>query len=385
MIIKYLSELLYDNECVIIAGFGAFISKRHSAVIDYTNNRFTPPYKEIVFNNKLVTDDGMLADFICRKEHVSTEVAIEKIQSFVNQTMAVLEVNSNMEFADFGKITVDFKGDYIFSQKEGLNLLADSYGMDVFNCNAIYRTETYQDIKERIAVEQKQKNTEYTVALESVEEPKHVASSKPTLFRSLAYTVIAFVLLFMINWSTDKTDSNLASWNPFLYSSPNEFLIKTLKLHDFKISEPQNIDAEETEILTEMKAEVAVETEVVAVEETTAVEEFVIAETTAVEENVVAEEVVLMEEQPVSEIQIPVALPLHYFIVGGSFQTETSAEKCLDNIKKQGFENASTLDKNEKGYIRVYYESFAEKQEALGRLETIRRDYNESAWLLFQK
>ena len=74
-----------------------------------------------------------------------------------------------------------------------------------------------------------------------------------------------------------------------------------------------------------------------------------------------------------------------YYIVGGSFQTEASAEKCLNGIKEQGFENASTLDKNDKGYIRVYYESFADKAEAVVRLNEIKSQYNESAWLLFQK
>ena len=74
-----------------------------------------------------------------------------------------------------------------------------------------------------------------------------------------------------------------------------------------------------------------------------------------------------------------------YYIVGGSFQTEASAEKCLNGIKNQGFENASTLDKNEKGYIRVYYESFAEKADALVRLDEIKSDYNEYPCLLFQK
>jgi hypothetical protein len=74
-----------------------------------------------------------------------------------------------------------------------------------------------------------------------------------------------------------------------------------------------------------------------------------------------------------------------YYIIGGSFQTEASAEKCLNGIKNQGFENASTLDKNEKGYIRVYYESFAEKADALVRLDEIKSKYDKSAWLLFQK
>ena len=74
-----------------------------------------------------------------------------------------------------------------------------------------------------------------------------------------------------------------------------------------------------------------------------------------------------------------------YYIVGGSFQTEESAEKCVNSLRKQGFENASTLDKNDKGYIRVYYESFADKAEAVVRLNEIKSQCNESAWLLFQK
>ena len=54
-------------------------------------------------------------------------------------------------------------------------------------------------------------------------------------------------------------------------------------------------------------------------------------------------------------------------------------------MKAKGFENASTLEKNEKGYIRVYYESFAEKADALVRLDEIKSKYDNSAWLLFQK
>ena len=362
MIIKYLKELLYDNECVIIAGFGAFITQRHSAVIDYTNNRFTPPYKEIIFNNKLVNDDALLVDFICKKESISATEAMTIIQNFVNQTMAILDVNSHVNFDGLGKINIDFKGDYIFTPDENLNLLPDSYGMDVFNCNAIYRAETYHEIKERISDEQKQKNTEYTVAIDVVEESKHQTEvvKRPSLFKSLMYTTFAFLLIFMINWSTDKADSNLASWNPFLYSSPNEFFINLLNNQD-----TENTVADNVEVAVVENVEIAHdnETEIVAVE------------------NV---EVTVVDVEPtttnqIQEIQYP------YYIVGGSFQSETSAERCLDAIRKLGFDKADVLEKNDNGYIRVYYESFAEKQEALVRLDVIKRDYNKSAWLLFQK
>lgn len=370
MIIKYLKELLYDNECVIIGDFGAFITQRHSAVIDYTNNRFTPPYKEIIFNNKLVSDDGLLIDFICKKESVTTAEAAEKIRRFVNQTMAALEVSSHVELESFGKISIDFKGDYIFTLEENLNLLPDSFGMEVFDCNAIYRAETYHEIKEKIAVEQKLKNTDYTVTLESVEENKNEVETvkRPSLFKSLAYTTLAFLLIFMINWTTDRADSNLASWNPFLYSSPNEFFINLLNNQ-----KAENTVAEEAESVVSENPEAIVEE----------IENNPVAEAEMMTEEVVTivPEVV---EAEMPEIQLPEILT-PYYIVGGSFQTEASAAKCLDRIKKLGFDKADVLEKNNKGNIRVYYESFAEKQEALVRLDAIRKEYDKSAWLLFQK
>ena len=221
MITNYLKELLNDNECVIIPEFGAFISKRHSATIDYVNHSFLPPYKEIVFNNKLTNNDEILVDFISKKENISKEDSLTKIQNFVNQTAAILDVNNEYVMEGLGKMR-KFGNDYVFEVSHSENLLGDSFGLTEFNYKPVFRTETYQIIKEKIVVEQKEKNTDYTIAIESVEEITTAPRKRPSLFKSLAYTTLAFCLIFLINWTTEKSDSNLASWNPFLYSSPNE-------------------------------------------------------------------------------------------------------------------------------------------------------------------
>ena len=326
MITNYLIELLKDNECVIVPELGAFISKRHSAAIDYANHRFTPPYKEIVFNKKLKNDDELLVNFLCEKENINKEEALVKIKSFVNQSEAILDVNSELNLEGLGRLR-KFGDDYVLITKTESNLLGDSFGLTEFNMQPVFRRETYETIKEKIAIEQKEKNTEYTLAVECVEDaPDTTVRRKPGFAKTLALTTLAFLLLFAINWKTEQTDSNFASWNPFLYSSPNEFLINfvesenDLETENLKISEPEN-DLESH----------------------------------------------------------------HYYIVGGSFQTLDRAEVCLKDIRSQGFENASLLEKNDKGYIRVYYESFVEKSDALIRLDVIKNDFNESAWLLFQK
>ena len=399
MITNYLKELLNDNECVIIPEFGAFISKRHSATIDYVNHSFLPPYKEIVFNNKLTNNDEILVDFISKKENISKEDSLTKIQNFVNQTAAILDVNNEYVMEGLGKMR-KFGNDYVFEVSHSENLLGDSFGLTEFNYKPVFRTETYQIIKEKIVVEQKEKNTDYTIAIESVEETAPVTRRKPSMFRTLAYTTLAFLLVFALNWTTDKSDSNLASWNPFLYSSPNEFLIG---IQGNRISSIDNGQQTTDNSLCSQLGDFSLEiVEEVALEEEIGVEEVETVEPTieiAVTEEVieVSGEEVIAEILPevVSEIQPEVAPEIlnssnpqtlnSYYIIGGSFQTEASADKCLNGIKNQGFENASTLDKNEKGYIRVYYESFAEKADALVRLDEIKSKYDKSAWLLFQK
>ena len=395
MITNYLKELLNDNECVIIPEFGAFISKRHSATIDYASHRFLPPYKEIVFNNKLTNNDEILVDFISKKENISQEDSLNKIKNFVNQAAAILDVNKEYVLEGLGKIR-KFGNDFVFEVSHSENLLGDSFGLTEFNYQPVFRTETYQIIKEKIVVEQKEKNTDYTIAIESVEETPNAPRRKPTFFRTLAYTTLAFFLLFVLNWTTDKSDSNLASWNPFLYSSPNEFLIKIQNLRNSSVDNGQQTT--DNSLCTQL-GDFSLETveEVVAEEEVLEISsEDVVAEVIAEVQPEVAPEVVSeIKSEVAPETQSEIASETlnssatqqlkSYYIVGGSFQTEASAEKCLNGIKKQGFENASTLDKNDKGYIRVYYESFADKAEAIVRLNEIKSQYNESAWLLFQK
>ena len=407
MITNYLKELLNDNECVIIPEFGAFISKRHSATIDYANHSFIPPFKEIVFNNKLTNNDEILVDFISKKENISKEDSLTKIQNFVNQTAAILDVNNEYVMEGLGKMR-KFGNDYVFEVSHSENLLGDSFGLTEFNYKPVFRTETYQIIKERIVVEQKAKNTEYTMAIESVEEISDTPRRKPSMFRTLAFTTLAFVLVFLINWTTDKSDSNFASWNPFLYSSPNEFLIgiqgnrissldneQQTTPQQLSNSEPQNLRISESQNIISLESAVVyneeiatVETieEVVLEEEISEISDSEIAEVTpeVQVENILATQQLSNSATQALSSSVPQILK-SYYIVGGSFQTEASAEKCLKGIKAKGFENASTLEKNDKGYIRVYYESFAEKADALVRLNEIKSKYDNSAWLLFQK
>jgi len=47
----YIEELLYRYNCVIVPGFGAFLTQLKSAEINKSTNTFLPPSKVISFND----------------------------------------------------------------------------------------------------------------------------------------------------------------------------------------------------------------------------------------------------------------------------------------------------------------------------------------------
>ncbi len=92
---NYISDLLYRYECVILPGFGAFLTQKKSAHFDETINAFFPPKKLISFNAQLKKNDGLLANYIADSKEISYPAAVYKIEEFVLQLNHELEKNKS--------------------------------------------------------------------------------------------------------------------------------------------------------------------------------------------------------------------------------------------------------------------------------------------------
>ena len=76
---KYINDLLYRYDCVIVPNFGGFISNRIGAKVNRVSHHFYPPTKQIAFNVHLKQNDGLLVNYIASVENISFEKAIAKI------------------------------------------------------------------------------------------------------------------------------------------------------------------------------------------------------------------------------------------------------------------------------------------------------------------
>jgi nucleoid DNA-binding protein len=136
---QYIKELLLLNDCVIIPEFGGFVANYKPATIE--NNHFTPPYKEIAFNSKLNSNDGLLINYISETEGISYFGAKQKLESFVEETLLSLERNRNVYFDGVGYLHYDSRENLQFEPQLKQNLLAESYGLQSFSFEKLYQRQ----------------------------------------------------------------------------------------------------------------------------------------------------------------------------------------------------------------------------------------------------
>jgi len=136
---QYIKELLFLNDCVIIPEFGGFITNYKPASI--VNNQFFPPAKEIAFNNKLISNDGLLVNYIADIEGINYFEAKQKLETFVEETQLNLERNRNVYFEGVGYLHYDSRENLQFEPQIKQNLLAESYGLQNFSYEKLYQRQ----------------------------------------------------------------------------------------------------------------------------------------------------------------------------------------------------------------------------------------------------
>ncbi len=146
---KYIHDLLYRYECVILPGFGAFITQQHSAGIHEQTGEFFPPKKTVSFNRQLDKNDGLLANYMMEAEKVSYEEALERIEQFVNELELVLEKNTTVNLEKLGSFTLTEAGKLQFEPAAGTNFMKEAFGLSTFTRSTISR-EVYKQHAEEI-------------------------------------------------------------------------------------------------------------------------------------------------------------------------------------------------------------------------------------------
>jgi cell division septation protein DedD len=427
-IAKYIGDLIFDYECVVIPGLGGFISTEKSAVINVNTNQFAPPSKEIHFNVHLKANDGLLISYVARNEGISFKSAKQKIDKFVLLCNNALEDGKRISFSKIGFIFQDEEKNIVFKQDETINYNADAFGMSSFISPAIRRSSSEEKIKEVFA----KKTSEHTepkktkklekgkkdrrIPAEVNRSIEMIARKKPSKVKQQLAFVFAILFAMGSYYTFNNYHSMLYYWNryqvriPFLYSSPNDYLAANagiLSLEKINVSnagwlsgllkfnestdQPESseiakenvvktdnnsiLDISKPDVQKDLKDSEIESEEVVIVP---AKEKELLAANKEIRNTKPAIKQNIADENVVASIS---AKQFRFFIIAGSFKNETNALKFVSSLKNQGYD-ALIADTNSYGMFRVAFMGFTNMAEAEKKLVAVRRESNPQAWIL---
>ncbi|HLW32481.1 MAG TPA: SPOR domain-containing protein [Aequorivita sp.] len=145
---NYISDLLYRYECVIIPGFGAFLTRYKSAWIDEKSHTFYPPSKVVSFNRQLQANDGLLANYVASVDKCSYEVALQRIRKFTAKMANDLQEGKKIDFKNVGEFSLNHEKSIQFEPVQEQNFSASAFGLTTFISPRIGRELTEEVRKE---------------------------------------------------------------------------------------------------------------------------------------------------------------------------------------------------------------------------------------------
>ncbi|WP_299213096.1 SPOR domain-containing protein [uncultured Aquimarina sp.] len=337
---KYISELLYRYECVILPGFGAFLTKRQPAMIQESTHAFFPPQKLISFNSQLQNNDGLLANYMASAENISYTDAVAKIQRYVLSLNNKMAVGQRVELGGIGSFFTSVEDTLQFEPSQDTNYLTEAFGLNSFISPSIVREE--EKTAPKVVMAQVTREA-YKEEVQAIEETTPIAFT-PERRRErpyIKYAAAAAILVGVVGFI------GLDQFN------------KQVDLENDRIS--VNAEKEIENRIQEATFEIA-------------------SPLPAINLNIIK------AEEASSENSNPITVNTagKYHVVAGAYRIKANANKKVLKLKTKGFD-ARLIGVNKYGLHQVVYNSYENRLEALKALQNIKKQQDRRAWLLVQE
>ena len=135
-LLAYIKELLLLNDCVIIPGFGGFVTNYKQAGLHAS--QFTPPVKSVSFNKKLNFNDGLLINHVASEEGLNYIAARKKVDLMVQELNYRLTDGEDINIPGLGDLHYDDQQHLVFTPRIEGNLNIDAFGLDAFSYESLF-------------------------------------------------------------------------------------------------------------------------------------------------------------------------------------------------------------------------------------------------------
>jgi nucleoid DNA-binding protein len=318
---KYIFELLLRHDCVIVPGFGAFVSKYQAASIDTHKKTISPPSKKIAFNSSLKSNDALLVHYISSELNCPYVDILVQMDEIVKSWLNKLNEGEKVIIRNVGEFVQGPGNKVLFRRYQSRNYLLDSFGFADINIKEIFRTYSRE---------------------------KRIKTRVKTDTKALYYSVPALVAVFAFIWAFLLTEPAPGSLHTGRFEMPGR---KTEKQKvQYQLHEKTPVDKYKERPQREQKTETFNG----------------LRDTGSSDRNQANNDLVIAENQ--------------YYVIGAAFREKYRAETYQQELLIKGY--TSGIEQSGNGFYCVYYCNFTRRNEALKYLEKIRTEENASAWLL---
>lgn len=338
-LVRHIEILLLENDCVVVPGFGGFITYYMPASWDNKESLFSPPVRSIGFNPQLRMNDGVLVQSYMETYNTDFSDATKILEQKVNNLISELHREGKVDLVNIGEISLSVHGAYIFSSYEEKTISPSFYGLDSF------------EIRELKALQQ----SPVERSLPSVIKTKKTYEIRinRTFVRNAVAAVAAVLLFFYMSSPVENTYVEKANYAQLLPAD----IFGTI---------------EQQSLLTASIGG-AMDTD-----------------------NAIAQEKVNNRPIAVKEVKVPKntksassqnanipAISKQYYIIVASVALEDDAQAMTTKLKAKGYPNACVLKEDAK--VRVSIGGYATREEADTQLAELRKDNAyKTAWLLIR-
>ncbi|MBK9058650.1 MAG: SPOR domain-containing protein [Flavobacteriales bacterium] len=339
-------HLLFQHDCVIVPGFGGFLTHYRPARLDEQRHLVQPPSKDLSFNKHLVRQDGLLVDQLVRREGLDFQQAKTRIEEEVTEWSEKLQRQGRLEVLQVGTFFLDHEQNLQFEPDRRVNFLKDAYGLRPVAAVPIVRP----DILPKAA------------AVPLAEPEADTEESRRTPAFLAAAATIAILLTAATWWVVGTSGPKGIAWSgfdllrsnePARYVLPGAPLAQTAAPVEASIwSAPADMHG-----IHEMP--------IAGPDVATVVVDFGQAPAKA---------------EPESTAVDTPAVQSRYHIIGGCFLEKENADRFISELQAKGF--AASLVDRKGGLYRVAYGSYPLKSTAVEALEAVRKEEAPDAWML---
>ena len=327
---EYISELLYQHDCVVVPGLGGFVTDYASAKVHPVSHTFYPPSKTILFNSKLIRDDGLLLHNISVTEEISYKQAKIKVEDFVRNCKSDLEQGKKLSFEKIGTINKDIEDNILFEPDSSENYLEDSFGLPTFISPPIIRKPVHKRLEKKF--------------VDRKPVPERDKRRKKVYWALIA----AIPILLIVSWLV---------FNPQLKNkNAQHSSVLPVSVPEINNTDKAGFQVEENK------------------KQTTPLKDFKFEETKEPEQKLSSS---AEEQKKITTIN---KAP-RYYIIGGAFRNKENADRLVATLRSKGYD-AEHAGLNPAGLHIVSYFNSEDKSEVLVNLSMIRKNDNPSAWIL---